>query len=229
MARPSAIWTFPHPQPKLREFGEFADMRHDLLTCPHCDALHRRPQLRRGEKAVCVRCGSVLLRQHQLAPGQVLALVVTALFVYAIANSFPIVDLRIQGLTSSATLFGSVLALWDEGRQLVAVLVFATTQLFPLIDLSGMLVLLLVVTRTGAGRGARPAWFPPLLRFIQSLRPWGMTEVFMLGVVVSLVKLSSMAHILPGVALWAFAVLTVLMAIILSFHPRQLWDEPRDD
>ncbi|MBR9973141.1 paraquat-inducible protein A [Magnetospirillum sulfuroxidans] len=200
-------------------------MSRHLLTCPHCDALHRRPALRRGEKASCRRCGTVLLRQHRLTPEQVLALVVTALLVYVIANSFPIVNLQVQGLTNSTTLFGAVFALWDEGRQLMAVLVFATTQLFPLLDLAGMLALLLAVTRSGP----RPSWFSPLLRFIQSLRPWGMTEVFMLGVVVSLVKLSGMAHILPGVALWAFAALTVLMAVILSFHPRQLWDEPRHD
>lgn len=200
-------------------------MTVDLLTCPRCDALHHRLPLRRGEKAVCRRCGSAIDRRHRLSPEQVLALVVAALLVYAIANAFPIVDLQVQGLSNSATLFGSVLALWSEGRWLMAVLVFATTQLFPLVDLLGMLALLLAATRARR----RPAWFAPLLRFILGLRPWGMTEVFMLGVVVSLVKLSGMAHILPGAALWAFSALTIIMAFILSFHPRQLWDEPRDD
>jgi paraquat-inducible protein A len=151
--------------------------------------------------------------------------VVAALVVFVVANAFPIVDLRVQGLRSSATLFGSVAALWSEGRPLMAVLVCATTQVFPLLDLLCMLALLLAAT----GRRPRPAWFAPLLRFVQELRPWGMIEVFMLGVVVSLVKLSGMAAILPGMALWAFAGLTVLMAVLLSFQPRQLWDEPFHD
>ncbi|MGE5476032.1 MAG: paraquat-inducible protein A [Bacteroidales bacterium] len=198
---------------------------NDLCACPQCDALHRRPALRCGEKALCVRCGSVLVRRHRLAPEQVLALVVAALIVFVVANAFPIVNLQVQGLHSGATLFGSVAALWSEGRQLMAVLVCATTQVFPLVDLLCLLALL-----TAAGRaGRRPAWFAPLLRFLQELRPWGMVEVFMLGVVVSLVKLSGMAAILPGLALWAFAALTVLMAAILSFHPRQLWSEPFHD
>jgi paraquat-inducible protein A len=196
-----------------------------LCACPHCDALHRRPVLRRGEKALCGRCGSVLLRRHRLAPGQMLALAVTALVLFVIANAFPIVDLRVQGLRNSATLWGSVMALWGEGRQLVAVLVCATTQVFPLLDLLCMLALLGAAAR----RGPRPRWFAPLLRFLQELRPWGMVEVFMLGVVVSLVKLSGMARILPGTALWAFALLTIAMAFVLSFHPRQLWHEPHDD
>ena len=48
----------------------------------------------------------------------------------------------------------------------------------------------------------------------------------MLGVLVSLVKLSHLAQVLPGAALWAFATLTVLLAIIVSFDPRSLWDLP---
>ncbi|HLO75332.1 MAG TPA: paraquat-inducible protein A [Magnetospirillum sp.] len=197
----------------------------DLCACPHCDALHRQPRLRLGEKALCVRCGSVLLRRHQLTPDHVRALVVAALIVFVIANAVPIVDLRIQGLRSGTTLAGAVATLWSEGRQMMAVLVCATTQVFPLVDLLSMLALLLAAGR----REGRPGWFAPLLRFVQELRPWGMVEVFMLGVVVSLVKLSGMATLLPGLALWAFAVLTVLMAAVLSFHPRQLWSEPFDD
>ena len=191
-----------------------------LCACPYCDTLHRRPQLQLGEKALCARCGSVLARRHRLPPKHVLALVMAALMVFAIANVFPIVDLRVQGLHSGTTLFGAVTALWLDGSQPMAVLVCATTQALPLLDLTSMLALLLA-----ASRQHRPSWFRPLLRFVQEFRPWCMIEVFMLGVVVSLVKLSAMAHILPGTALWAFALLTVLMAAILSFHPHQLWRE----
>jgi paraquat-inducible protein A len=53
-----------------------------------------------------------------------------------------------------------------------------------------------------------------------------MVEVFMLGILVALVKLSHMAIILPGIALWAFGALTVLLAGILAFDLRSLWDPP---
>jgi len=189
----------------------------NLVACPECDALHRRRPLARGDKARCVRCGAVLYRNPRLRPDQMLPLVVGALVTFGIANFFPIVDLHVQGLHSSSTLFGSIRGLWGEERQMVAALVFATTLLFPLVDLSAMLALLLL------SRFGRPA---PLWRFVQALRPWGMIEVFMLGILVAVVKLSHLAHVLPGVALWAFAALTVLLAIILSFDPRSLWDHP---
>ena len=65
---------------------------------------------------------------------------------------------------------------------------------------------------------------------MQSLRPWGMIEVFLLGVLVAIVKLSSMAQSWPGPALWAFMGLTVLLTAVLSFNPRTFWEtaiEPR--
>jgi paraquat-inducible protein A len=61
------------------------------------------------------------------------------------------------------------------------------------------------------------------MRAIEFCRPWGMIEVFMLGVLVSLVKLSAMANVLPGVALWAFGALTMLLALVLSYDLRNLW------
>jgi len=158
-----------------------------------------------------------------------LGLVVGALLTYLIANATPIVVLQLQGSINSATLFGSILQLWDEGRHLMAVLVFATTQLFPLLDLSILLALLLAVLRTQRRGLSRPPWFAPLLRFVQRLRPWGMTEVFMLGVLVALVKLSHMARIVPGVALWAFGALTILLAVIVTFDLASLWDETDPD
>ncbi|MDE1146126.1 MAG: paraquat-inducible protein A [Azospirillaceae bacterium] len=194
-------------------------MTEPLVACPECDALHRRRALAPGTKARCVRCRAVLYRRSYLDLDHQLALVTAAILTYMIANCYPIVDLRIQGRLNSATLAGSVLSLWQEGRESVAVLVFVTTLLFPLIDLGALLVLLLLIRR---GRPA--AAFSPLLRFLQALRPWGMIEVFMLGIVVSLVKLSNMAQVLPGIALWAFGTLTVLLAVILSMDLHNLWD-----
>ena len=66
--------------------------------------------------------------------------------------------------------------------------------------------------------------FALLVRAMQSLQPWGMVEVFMLGVLVALVKLSSMAQVLPGPALWAFVALTVLLTAVLAFDPRGFWE-----
>ena len=63
-----------------------------------------------------------------------------------------------------------------------------------------------------------------LLRGIQFVRPWGMIEVFMLGVLVTLVKMVSIARVIPEAALFAFGALTLMFAVVVSFDPRALWD-----
>ena len=195
-------------------------MTHSLGACPECDSLYRRRPLARGEVALCPVCGARLYRVPRLSPEQALALVVAALVAFLVANLHPIVAVRMQGVFNTATLFGSLLTLWDHGRPTAAGLVLLTAILVPLFDLLAMAALLGVTVR-GA---RRPPWFAPLLRLVLTLRPWGMVEVYMVGMLVALVKLSTYAQIMPGVALWAFAALTVLLAAVMTFDPRALWD-----
>lgn len=190
----------------------------DLLACEECDAVHRRSTLDRKEVAFCSCCGAELERDMSAYGTSVLPLAIASLFMYVIANVFPIVEMELQGIASRTTLIGSVFFLNSEGMPFVASLVLATTVLFPLLQLLALIYLLVSAARSGY----HPA-FNLLARLLQTLRPWGMVEVFLLGVIVALVKLTNMATVIPGVALWAFGALTVLLAAVSSFNPRYIW------
>jgi paraquat-inducible protein A len=190
----------------------------DLIACEQCDAVFKKLTLAHGEIARCTRCGNELDRNAQRRRHHLLPLTLASLIIFVIANSFPIVEMELQGLHSQTTLFGAVVSLADEGISTVALLVMATTVLFPLLQ---MLILFYVLV-PAKNHQARPG-FNRLIRIMQSLRPWGMIEVFLLGVLVALIKLSNMATIIPGIALWAFCLLTVMLTVIVSFNPRYLW------
>ena len=191
----------------------------DTIVCEGCDAVYRRVPLQRREVARCTRCGTELARHLGAQRQRLLPLAVASLITFAIANLFPIVEIELGGLRSQTTLLGAVVALAEEGRSIVALLLLTTTLLFPLLQLVIMVWLLVPLTH-----GQRPRGFSLLMRAMQSLRPWGMIEVFLLGVLVALVKLSSMATVLPGPALWAFMALTVLLTAVLSFDPHGFWE-----
>ena len=62
------------------------------------------------------------------------------------------------------------------------------------------------------------------LRALQAVRPWGMVEVFILGMLVSLVKLSGMATVVPGPGLWSFGgLLMTIAAAVATFDARSIW------
>lgn len=191
----------------------------DLIACEGCDALYQRPHLRSRESARCPRCGTLLERGWGRAHERLLPLTVACLILFAIANLFPIVEIEVQGLSSQTTLAGAVVQLTQGSMPEVALLVLATTILFPLAQLCILLYLLVPITL----KGLRPVGFNILVRAMQVLRPWGMIEVFLLGVLVAIVKLSGMARVLPGAALWAFMGLTVLLTAVLAFEPKAFW------
>lgn len=192
----------------------------EAIVCEGCDAVCGRAALREREVAHCPVCGTELERHLGGQQERILPLALAGLIMFGVANLFPIVEIELRGLRSQTTLAGAVVALAGEGMSLVALLVLATTILFPLLQLI-ILLWLLVPLRQHQRVVTGFAW---LVRTMQSLRPWGMIEVFLLGVLVALVKLSSMAAVLPGPALFAFMALTVLLTAVVAFDPRGFWE-----
>lgn len=194
-------------------------MSAPLVACHECDLLQREVALPQGGVARCGRCGAELYRSHPHSLERTLALTAGAIVLFVLANSFPIVGLQLEGQVINTTLYNTVRTLWDEDMKSVAALVFVTTIAMPALQLSAIAYLLLPLRL-----GRVPMYFGPVFRLLQTVRPWGMVEVFMLGVLVSLVKLAHLAGVVAGIALWSFAALMLVMAGISAvFDGRGLW------
>lgn len=193
--------------------------RDNLIACHECDALFRKPLLRARLTARCPRCGAALYHGSSAQLDRICAMTLGALITFIIAQSFPILELDANGVTSRSSLFGALVVLWEEHMELVAVMVFCCTVLFPLTELVALLYVLLPVRQ-----GHVPPGFNRVLRAIQFVRPWGMIEVFMLGVLVTIVKMVSLARVIPDVALFGFGALTLMSTVVVTFDSRTLWD-----
>ncbi|KMY85807.1 Paraquat-inducible protein A [Candidatus Paraburkholderia calva] len=191
----------------------------DLIACHECDALYVKRALPRHSKASCPRCGALLYCSIASNLDKISAMTLAALIIFVIAQAFPIVELDANGITSQTTLIGAIVALWNEQMEIVATLVFCSTILFPLAELLALLYVLMPLRA-----GHVPPGFNQVLRTVQFVRPWGMIEVFMLGVLVTLVKMVSLARVIPEAALFAFGALTLMVAVVVSFDSASLWD-----
>jgi len=190
-----------------------------LIACHECDLLQREVPLPRSGVARCGRCGATLYRSHPESIDRTLALTLGAVVLFVIANAFPIVGMQIQGQLIQTTLFHTARALYDEDMKSVAGLVFLTAIAMPALELFALTYLLLPLRL-----GRVPPYFAPVFRMLQAVRPWGMVEVFMLGLLVSLVKLAHLATVVTGAALWSIAALMLVMAAIsATFDERELW------
>ncbi|MBN3852686.1 paraquat-inducible protein A [Paraburkholderia sp. Ac-20340] len=191
----------------------------NLIACHECDALYRKPRLLGRQSARCSRCGAALYQSSSAQLDRICAITVAALVTFIIAQSFPIIELDANGITSESSLFGALVVLWNEDMEIVAVMVFCATILFPLTEMVALLYVLLPIRR-----GFIPPGFNQVLRAIQFVRPWGMLEVFMLGVLITIVKMVSLARVIPETALFAFGVLTLMFTVVVTFDSRTLWD-----
>jgi paraquat-inducible protein A len=196
-----------------------ADHPAQLIACHDCDLLQREIPLNPGCTASCPRCGAILYRNATDSIDRTLAYTLSSAVLFVVANWFPIFSIEVSGDRSAINLYGAVTSLWDQQMEIISLLVFVTAILVPAVELVSMTYLLLPLKF-----GHVPPGYTLFMRTLQYVGPWGMVEVFMLGVLVSLVKLTNSFKVFPGVALWSFALLTLfLAAAAASFSPRDLW------
>jgi paraquat-inducible protein A len=190
-----------------------------IIGCLECDCLQRACTPPLHGAAQCVRCGAELYRNKPRSVEHTLAFLVAAAIFFIVANAFPLLSLDAQGVRNTTTLFGASHALYVTGDQALAVLVFMTTILFPGLEIASMIYLLATVES-----GRPPPGMAVVFRFVEAIKPWGMISVFMLGTLVSLVKLHNIATVVPGLALYSVgALILMLTASEAAFEPRELW------
>jgi len=196
-----------------------------LMACHECDLLHRIDELSGGETYTCSRCGAVLVKRKRNSLDRSLSLTLTGLILFAMANAYPLLEIKSGSLYQATTLMGCVEILFGAGMWHIACLVFFTAVLVPLLDLLARLYLLLPLKMN------KPPWKgSSILLLIQSINPWGMMDVFMLGILVSIVKLVKMMKVIPGISLFAFVLLIfVLAGIAASFDTHMAWEKIKGD
>ena len=190
-----------------------------MTACHECDALHRLRALPPGGRAFCTRCGAALYREPRGGVDTPLAWSLAALGLFVLANVFPFITLKLEGRLEENLIISGVLAMWREGMPELALLVFLTAVLFPLLMVSALLWLLVPV-RLGFRAPATAA----VHRLVQAIAPWTLPGVFMLGALIAFVKLLDIATVIPGVSMMALTGLIVAAtAAASSFDTVLLW------
>ena len=168
---------------------------------------------------VCCRCNALLHRNAASTFERPIALALAAALAMMLASAFPIVTLNLPTQTISTTLIDTVLALWTHDMASLAVLVAVTTLIAPALEI---VTVLHVSVHLRAG--VRPPLARTALRMLHGIEEWNMTEVFMLGALVALVKLGDYAQVEYGIALWSLGVvMALLVAIGASFDEHAAW------
>lgn len=181
---------------------------HTRLTCRLCGQEHGPAQLAPGEKALCVRCDSVLAQGTRLDPDTGLVFALTGLILAVPAAVLPFITAGKLGEERISLLFTGVGSLWDGGMRMLALLVLLCGGILPVLLLA-TLAALHAAARLGWRKGSLHALYPTA-RFLEH---WSIPEVQVLAVFVALMKLGSLVNVTIEPGFWCYCGMSFCLVI----------------
>lgn len=190
-----------------------------LIACPECDLIHSVPSIREGEQGRCIRCGALLIVRHKNSLDRSLAFALTGLMFFILANIFPLLTFEMEGQSESNRLIDGAIAFWNAGYWELGIVVFISSVVAPLA------VLLVLITLLLPMQFGRTPFSPQFqIRLLTHLKPWAMSEIFILGIIVAFVKLQDFADVSVGLSLFAFVLMVAATVMAyLTLDENALW------
>ncbi|MEL7967806.1 paraquat-inducible protein A [Vreelandella neptunia] len=185
---------------------EARTQRRRLRACHECDWVSALPPLNSGEKASCPRCSHVLVKRHRYPAQRSMALAIASLVALMLAVSFPFISFTVSGVSNRIELTQTATTLIGFHQPVVAIAVIMTIVVLPAVYLLGVVWLQFGLLRD------RPLPFSrDIARSLAHLTPWMMADVFIIGALVSLIKIAGLAEVTIGISFWAFCAFALLL------------------
>ena len=198
-----------------------AELFPDEMECRGCGLFQHVPTLGPGEAAICRRCDTTLRQGHQNSLNRTLAYSVSAIMLFAVALQLPFMDVSAAGKTYQANLFTGPSELDVRGEWEISVVVLVTLVAMPALQF-----LLLVAVLVGLKFKHPPKFLPLLFGFLERVRPWSMIEVFLMGVFVAYTRLTAIATVAVGPALFALGgVMLCVIAADVELDREAVWEK----
>lgn len=179
-----------------------------LFECPDCGQMQILPALPPSARAICHRCDAVLRHTRRDPLVLPLALNLSALVLFALGSTLSLVSDTTAGQQRIADLITGPMELEHYGLWEVSVVVLITTVAAPLARILAMLTVLIGLRLKRPPRALRTIY-----AWVEHLRPWSMVEIYLLGLFVAYVRLSDLATVDLGPAVYALGGLMVIMVL----------------
>jgi len=194
-------------------------MKERKIACHDCDLLMLIPPLKHRQKAQCPRCGYVLTRFYQHAHLKLFVSSLVALIFLGFSFNFPFIIFSLHGSEKTLTLIESIQNIENLTYLLISALLAFTAFIIPIC----FLVCIVYVSLSFRVKKLLP-FTRPILKLTVLLKPWNMAEIFIISILISFIKVQSMASIEFGYALIFYLLFIIsLSSSFIYFDKYQLW------
>lgn len=189
------------------------------VLCRHCDLVQEITPLTAGQEACCSRCNHTLDARHVQPILRPVLYAATALFMLLLANLFPFVSMFVAGDRHQMSFFDTSSVLFQQHHQWLALLIWLLIQAIPAFCMMAIIYLKLGMLYKLPFR----VW---VARVLYMLKPWSMVDIFLMGLIISFVKLVADAEISLGASFWAFCIFCLLhLRVFQVIDQRELWSK----
>ncbi|PWC37920.1 paraquat-inducible protein A [Azospirillum sp. TSO35-2] len=199
-----------------------AEVRDDLIACPDCGRLHRVRLPPPGRRAECTRCGAVLFRRGKGGLQHALPVAIAGAFLLLLVALNPLMAVHIQGNDRAGLVTTGIETLADQGMWPLSLLVGLLVLAAPF---ARVVAIISVLLRLHDGRPTkRRRETARLFAWAETLRPWAMLDVFLLGLLVGYSRLKGFANaevLVGGVALGGYVLAHTAMDVAMD--RRAVW------
>lgn len=191
------------------------------LACDHCDQLIYIDVLKPNQVAVCPNCQCKLHVGKKNSEQKVVALSLCAILMLLSALFYPFISFSEQGITQTITLLDAGKILFAFNSPFLGVLIDVSIIFLPL-----TLLVFFVLIHIGLLKILPRIYSIKLLKLIFKLIPWVMSEIFLIGILISMVKIMSIADISFGLSFYSFSAFIIFYLMCLSqIDKNKLWDQ----
>ncbi len=182
-----------------------------LIACPDCDMLLSRTEAPAGHSLVCPRCARKINRTTIDSVAKTLALSIAGLLMYLPAILLPLMTMKSYGFSDSANILDSIVNFYRNGYYFVSFMVLISAVLFPLFLLTSifMISFQLYLQRY-------PSYLARLFRTYLHLEEWAMVEVYLLGILITIIKMGKNTEIFYHPGIFCFTGLVLLTLAIAT-------------
>lgn len=184
----------------------------ELILCESCDYISHRNESHAGKRIRCPQCKSEFPKTHHNTIDKTIAFSLSALFLYYHAFFTPIIVIKSMGFSSSASIFESILGLYHQQEFLLASIVLFVSLIIPL-----ALPLILFSISILNKLHLAPQVQRRFMKSLQHFKEWGMTEVYFIGILVSIIKIYSSATIEYNPGFFIFLIFNILVLLTLYY------------
>lgn len=227
-AKPFLIWELvpdPSKEDVKREMRlGVRGIEQGMILCRHCGRVYKADHnFKPFEKVqACPRCGHHNGIRAYHCYQKAFALLISAIIVYIPSNVYPIMYTSYLGASLGSNIIDGVISLWHMHSYFVAIVILVASICIPIIKIICILLLMYWSKRSS---GFDPRRIHQLYRVVLFIGRWSMIDVFVVIIMSTVVRMSGLLSISPGLAIVCFsAVVLLTMLAAEELDVRLIWD-----